>query len=300
MAVLAPPDQLTTVTLLPPGIDVRKEAQRKLDFAIDQLPPDTARWVTPDDNLFLNTRNSLAGVTIQVISRVWNPSGDLIQSDFFVKPASDRSAQSFTQPLYYGYLATTIVYVTGPPFPQRGQTYAALYLGKGSPSTVLLQEGLGAGYLDAQHTITWPYSRFVNAAERPGVMQEIIVANPATGSEWSQTVPTGARWRIQGVRADLAASANAVTRNVGLRLDDGLTLMNAFTSPFNQTASTTFTYSWFPGAPVAVAPNTRLPNTLSVDLWLKAGWRLQSETFNLQGNDAWSTINLMVEEVLEN
>ncbi len=300
MATVLTPDQLTTITLLPPGIDLAKEGQRKPDFATTGLMPDTIRWVTPDESLQLNCRNSLAGVQLQVISRIWNPSGDLIQSDFFITPPSDRSAQIVFQPLYYGYLASVSVYVVGPTFPRRGQTYAALYLNKNPVGGSLIQAPLGAGYLDSQHIVGWPYGRMQAAAEGPGVLTSVLGTAPAAGADWTQTVPSFARWRVRAVRATLTTSAAAGTRQVFLVADDGANTFYAPPSSLGQGPNQTITYDFVPGTTFLTFTGGVQPVVIPQDLVLDAGHRVRSLTGTLQAGDQWTAPRLLIEEVIEN
>jgi len=127
-------------------------------------------------------------------------------------------------------------------------------------------------------------------------LRTFIQPQPAVQTEWSISAPGHELWRVISVFYSLVTDVNVSNRSPGLIADDGTdTYWGAVTAAV-QVASTTWNYCAFQGA--GVAENTGNQNLLPLPgdgLWLQPGWRLRSNTDNIQAGDRYSAIKVMVE-----
>ncbi len=292
MAVGNPPE---------PALAVMAEPQvTLLDLVTKGVQPPAALFVTPDDALQLAIRNSLAGVSVQVVARVLRPRGDVTLVQYTFAPGTTRAVQITSQPLTYGYLISAVVYAIGATIPRRGQTYASLAVVKPPIGGFLAATPLGGDYLTASNFVSWPYGRVINPTEGPGVLLSITPATPAAGAEWSQTVPTGARWRIRGIRMNFVTSAAVATRQPQLLIADaGAGTVLFFNQGLGIVASSNVILNWVPGWPVVFVQQSSFTSSIPLDLVVFQGFSLQSFTSSLQVGDQYLPVRILVEEWLE-
>lgn len=262
------------------------------------LPPPWPLLVTPDDFLIATVRSSLAGAVLHIAARLWLPNGLIAPYEQVIRPGSARALQNFSQQLHHGYLVSASVTALSP-FPTRGQVLAALQIARPPVATFTPNWFLGQDYLTSMDAVYWPGGRNTPGVEGPGVLQSLAIANPAAGADWSQSVPTAARWLVRGGAATLVTSVAVATRQVALVIDDGVNTLFTIEAGTTQLASLTQVYSLLPGQTTATLISTQLPIYIPPDLRLFAGWRIRTSTGAIQVTDQWSAIRLLIEENLE-
>lgn len=256
-------------------------------------------YCTGEEFLRLTSANALAGVRLTIAWRFLNvdrPNPVSNQTDHV--PNSDRSLATTDHKLPEGWLqGLTIVASSGSP--PVGTCYVRVDLMRGSGTSATILQTLVQGYVTGTQRRAWPDSSLESAVVGPGRIRVITGTNPAAGAEVVETVPTGARWRLRGVRALLVTDATVTNREVGLFFDDGANVFSAFPSTVNQTATQTRVYTGSP-AGVRGAAATALDVTIAIaDLVLLAGHRFRTQTINLQAADDWAAPVYEVEEWLE-
>ena len=121
--------------------------------------------------------------------------------------------------------------------------------------------------------------------------------NPATGSDWTYTFPDFGSAYASGnsqlicVTASLATSAVVANRTprILLQVGAGRVIFSAPLLPA-QTASLTFSYSWYPGAPASAATGIVMTAPIPPGLIPGAGLTLSTVTANIAAGDAWTNI----------
>ena len=137
-----------------------------------------------------------------------------------------------------------------------------------------------------------------------GTIKLITGTDPSAGSEISETVPSGKKWRLISLFIELATDSTTADRKIKLVIDDGSTTFWNVNTHLNHPASDTRNYVFasghqqdtdqtnFDNDKIALLP---LPNNLI----LKAGYRIQTITANLQSGDNYSAPKMLVEEWVE-
>lgn len=255
-------------------------------------------YFSGEDHLRLTSWNSLASVVLTLTGRFLHVDGRIEPFSHVHTPNTDRTAATTTHRRAEGWLLDCSLVVTGAT-PQRGRTFARLDVVRGLGSVDTVLSTLLRGYVTAEQRLGWPGSQQEDPLAGQGALRSVAGTDPAADTEISETVPTGARWRVLAVSFELVTDANAANREVALVVDDGTTTL--FTSPsgFTHTASLTRRYSAAAlGAATAPAQGTDR-QILLPDLRLPAAARLRTSTTSRQATDNFGAPQLLVEEWLE-
>lgn len=133
--------------------------------------------------------------------------------------------------------------------------------------------------------------------EGTGTPKTITLANPAAGSEISQTVPTDKAWRVYLARIPLTTAVAAADRTPQLRITDGTNILWESRTHDNHIASLTRTYNWDRDGEYSTTVDVDEFYNILIDLGiLLAGDIISTITGNLQGADDWGAGFLRVEE----
>jgi small ligand-binding sensory domain FIST len=256
-------------------------------------------YVTGDDHLLLTVLNAATGVTVRVGGRMLDAvSGRAVPFNLELVPATDRSASTTVVRLQEGWLQQATIVVSGGT-PLYGQTYARLDIVRGDGPGRTVLGTLAQGLITAQVRQAFPGAVLQGPLEAPGTIRSITGTDPAAGAEVSETVPTGARWRLHALRVALTTDATVANRETSLTLDDGTTIYAQMPAGEAQTASAAFTYTWAVGL-IRGAPNQGGSRLIPIPpLWLLAGHRIRTLTTNIQAGDNYGAPQLLVEESLE-
>lgn len=258
-----------------------------------------SEWVTPDDLLVILVRNALVGVNLAFNARVWHPDDGVKEWNDVLIPTSDRTLNTFSFPLQYGYLTSAAIQATAGS-PTRGATLATMLVARPPATGFATKMILAQDYVTSQYGPLWPGGRQSLGVEGPGRLFTVSVTTPGAGADWSQTVPTNARWLLHSARGTFTTSATVANRQPFLQ---GLTPLVSYESPttLTQAASLTFTWLWAPGIPTIgqIDQTVRQVQALFFPGYFAGGQVIQTTTFNIQAADQWSVVRLLVEEWLE-
>lgn len=256
-------------------------------------------YFTGGESLRVTSLNSITGVTIAGHGR-FLPVSELRPTDiaFSHTPATDRSSSSSDQVMGEGWLQSLTLIASGGS-PVVGSTFVRVDVvrGGGASSTVLAT--LVQGFVTSGSRLAWPGSPLGNPIDGPGRLRTVQGSNPAAGAEFIETVPTGARWQVLTVRAALVTDATVANRVVTFMFDDGTIDHWRTATAANQTASSSTTYIYGLGATSVNQQGIIVMSAPASPLVLPAGYRIRSNTSNLQAGDDWGAPILMIQEWLE-
>lgn len=159
---------------------------------------------------------------------------------------------------------------------------------------------LTAGYVfDTQH-LAFPNGIIESSISGPGLIRTIVGTDPAAGVEISETVPTGARWKVRSIFFEIVCDATVASRGPRLSFDDGANVFNKQDTFKAPTAGTTGTFS---GALIWTNRSAGADNGVGTfglpDIELKAGYRMRTITVALQAGDNYGAPIFEVEEWIE-
>ncbi len=280
------PDEFQAATRLP-----------DISFLTRGANPPTVYYVAPDDNIVIRFWSQVANIPCFVRIRLLLASGQLVLNEWQVVTDGTRTMQQIVKPLAEGCVLSCVVEVYDDSV-RRGQIYATVGICKGilsvtTPFTIFL-----AAYATRRAMPAWPPGGVEDSLEGRGNLRSITGTNPAAGAEISETVPTGALWRLIALYAPLVTDATVANRSPILLIDDGALPVWRADARLAQTA--TQTIYWMAGDGLA-----GLQRAVDTEMWslpthmlLGAGYRVRTSTYNLQAGDNWGAPQMLVEEWL--
>jgi hypothetical protein len=255
-------------------------------------------YVAGDEYLLVTSLNALASVTITVSGRVLTREGKLTPFVDSHVANSDRTAATSRIGLGEGWLQEITAIAAGAT-PTLGQTFVRVDLVRGEGNGRTVHATLLQGEVTAAQRLAWPGSPLNTTLDSAGALRSLTGTNPAANVEISETVPTGARWRVQSLRAALVTDANAANREVAITFDDGTNVYAEAHAGANQAASLTRQYTAAVGGVRGAAATGTGILIAMPSLILPAGHRIRTSTTNRQAGDDWGAPQLLVEEWLE-
>ena len=256
-------------------------------------------WCTGEESLRLTSRSGDADAIITLGIRFQND--DRARPNVYQErhvPNTDRTAGTSEYPLGSGWLKS-LTAIASSGSPAFAHTYLVIDLirGRGTNATVI--QTLMQGPVSALTRRAWPGSPLAASIEGPGTLRSITGTDPAANVSISETVPTGARWRVHALAVTLVTDANVANREVSITFDDGTTVYAVAAAGANQAASLTRRYTAARGGVRGAAATAAEISIALPDLWLPAGHRIKTVTTNFQAGDNFGAPQLLVEEHLE-
>lgn len=256
------------------------------------------KYVTGDDNLLITSYASIPNARIVISGRMLNEDGRPVPFRDEQAANSDRTAKTSVVRLATGWLTDVTAIVSGASA-QLAQVFVRVDLVRGDGAGAQVLATLIQGALNAAQRLAWPGSMVTSMHAAGGALRSVLGTDPAANVEISETVPTGARWRVRALRFALVTDVNAANREVAITYDDGTTVYAEAAAGANQAASLTRQYT---GAITGVRGAAATGSGISIalpDLTLLAGHRIATATTNRQAGDNYGAPQLLVEEWLE-
>jgi len=289
-----------------PGVDQKIDptfhpigSAPEVKFRFTQIDPTTILYVTRDDHFRLDVRNSDPVVSINIHARQLLPDGTIHRTFQTFAVTSDRSINTFSFDLAEGFLLNLSIGVASNASAKYGKTFVAVRLIYGNVTISTTSGVLIAGYLAGLTNLVWPISQPAYDAQGTGATRSITGTTPAAGATNSDTVPTAAKWRLHSYKVAFTASAAVANREVALVITDGVNPLVTVTAAFTQVAGQAFGYQWSLGTQF-LAPTVGTQRILPApDMYLSAGFQLQTDCRNEQAGDQFSAAQFEVEEWIE-
>lgn len=263
------------------------------------LPTPAQFYLTGEDRLRVVSVNALTGVTIGVHARTANSAGETKGHIFRHTPASDRTVRTEDFSVGDGSLLNVTAFAfAGAPL--MGQTYVMVQLIRGAGSAGIVLGVILGGCVTSTQAIGFPGSPIASSLDSGGYLRHIIFDGVLNGVEYSATVPTGARWELQGFYGFLTADATAGNRQSEIVIDDGSRRYFVSPNPALVAPSTTGELCWAQGFPLTTA-FAGFPGLagLPQHFQLMAAHRLRTVTSGFAPGDRWSFVDIHVREWLE-
>jgi len=319
-STLTPPGQPGP---LQPGEFMGASSPNAVSWAFDGIDPPAGLYVQRDDTLVLeafSTTVDLVTVTARLLlpmpSRGGQPSdgvqgqpatpapggANIVTIQRTLVPGTSGLFASVVIPLAEGYLLSIAVTAATPI--QRGITFVRAFLARNAITNAITfpitNYVLFADYVSSLSPTGWPAGRTIYPTEGPGNLRTAVVGSPGAGSDWQITVPSGVRWRVQSLNAQLAIVNSGTPRVVRLKVADVAThLLWQAAAQQAGAVNTTVQLSACSGQVTSTIDTTTLNVCLPSPLMMATGATLTSSTINIVGSDQWSNIALQVEEWLD-
>lgn len=259
-----------------------------------------ALLVTGNDNLRINSWNSVVGVALTIRLRFIDATtGDIVANEFVHTPNSNRTKATSDFPLSVGFPLNITVFASAG-VPLIGQTFVQVQLVRGFTGATLLLATLLQGYVTSVQAIAYPGSPIIGSLEGAGVLRSVVGTTPGAGADITETVPTGARWEVLTMSATFTASVAVANRFPLYQMDDGVQTFYRFGLLAALTASQVRAIVWHQGGLGAVVDqNNSISVPLPVGIRMAAGFRMRTTTTNIDVADQWSLVRYVVREWIE-
>lgn len=256
-------------------------------------------YFTGGESLRITSLNSITGVTVMAAGRFLNLN-ELKPSDIALShtPNTDRTSASSDFIMGEGWLQS-LTLITSGGSPVVGSTYVRVDVIRGGGASGTVLATLLQGFVTAGMRLAWPGSSLVDPVSSPARIRSITGSDPAAGAEISETVPTGARWRLLSFQATLTTDGTAANRQPTIRLDDGTSEFFRSGVNRNHVASTAIAYAWAIGLGAFGDSANAVVGMLPSHPMLLAGFRIRTNAAAIQAGDNWGAPQLLVEEWLE-
>lgn len=276
-------------------------------FTPGVLPPAAGRAATApfqfvttgEDSLRVTVINSAPSVRVAVQGRRIDQAGTILPIAWSVAPSSNRTPTTRVFPLGVGAMVNLAVWASEGS-PVVGQTFVIVQIVRGHTGATELLGTLLGGYVTGTQGLGWPGSPIVSSTDGEPYVRHILGTTPAAGAGIIETVPTGARWQLLGLRFQLSTSAVAVTRYVAVGAGSGSVAPYYIPSPRQQIASELRVFSFGVGLEYAVNDVVgTASHALPDHLLLSAGDSFSVGVVNMQAGDQLGAPQFVVREWLE-
>lgn len=141
-------------------------------------------------------------------------------------------------------------------------------------------------------TLTLSTSATAILPGQTGALRYYTLSNPATGADWTFTVPAGESWVVQMIAAVLIASATVASRVPNLAPGPSTGAIAVLPQPTAVTAGQTIGMAW--GVGLSAVTNGIRMSTSAPMVTIPPNGVVQSLTDNLQSGDRWIGIGIAV------
>jgi len=300
---------MTTIQALPlqPGASGGSYIPREDTFEVLTAKPLVgflSRAVQPPSRVYLSAQDTFlvqwfanfVGPQITVRGRLLKPDGSIVPFQQTFPTASPFTSNGGTFKLAEGFLLSLSVQNDNQNnFSQ--WCYCTVDLQRPAQGPTAPFDRLAQGYVNGSNlTMAWPQSSLRLPDSGQGTPRVWIGTMPAAGSEISETVPTGVRWKLKSFDAFLNTSVAAATRQpyVQIRNASGQQIIT-MGSPATVGAAGTlelmvsqFGVNW---GTILSTIFFALP-----DVYLEQGWKITTGTGGLQAGDQYTAPVILVNE----
>lgn len=298
--------RLRTFTQSPGGVLLESQPVQSVAVAAQQIGRDGRPLVEPgafflDGNysLRVNSWNSITSVALKIRVRLLLADGRLTDQDFDHTPNTNRTKATTDFALPVGFVLNAMVFANAGT-PMIGQTFVQVQLIRGITGATLPISTLLQGYVTSVQAIAWPGSPLVDSLDGYGAVRTILGTAQGVGNEFSETVPTGARWQLLQLSTIFRATGGAGNRYPSLRIHASVGFDALYFQPTAATNGVNWSITYGPTLTGAFdAVNGRIQSPIAPDLLLTGGDIFQSGTPGMLGTDSYDAPVYRVREWLE-
>jgi hypothetical protein len=254
--------------------------------------------VQAEDQLLVQVMTLRNGLGVTLAARILLPDGLIVPWVHTIPTIVSSNLTPYVFNLPEGFLLDLAVMPTAGGV-ARGQCFVMAQLVRGPSGAQYPVQVLFSDYCTSNCGVGWPGGFIRQAAEGPGWVTQVHVANPGAGVDWAYQYTNSQRCRVVGIAATFTASAAVANRYITIMFKDNLndTLAQCPVS-VAIAASATGTINAMIGGTTGVSNSVfmvALPSMmmLSMGQWVEAG------TISIQSGDAWTNIWLTLEQWAE-
>lgn len=255
-------------------------------------------WIEHSDRLYVAAYSSVASLVVQFSGYFRKANGDIIEYAVTINPTSDRVVTESNVFFGAGFLLSCVATLASGNA-NRGQCYVRAMVQRSTGTPMVKLHNVLGGYLTDDFSPSFPYGQIESPLEGAGYLRTTLSAVPAAGAGHLLTVPTGARWKLLALWANLTTDGTAANRQVRFRFNVAGTFMAAVIAPSAATSNLTVVYSVTPSGEGRNLTDVYTTPALPYGFFLSGGDTIDTDTFNLQAADQWTALRVYAEEWIE-
>jgi hypothetical protein len=249
--------------------------------------PQQTLYLQRNDILAFLLYSNITSQNVQINYRWLTPDGEIKEGQLQTGPFNLHGF--YTLVLYEGWLLSFgLQQVNNPGAGAWCFAQAQIYRGTTAVANQYPDAIIWQGFVPYVTSNGWPGTPSKEITDGAGTMRSITGSTPAAGADISEVVPAQRRWTLLNFRAVLTTSAAVATRQVSASPDDGTNPFFTIRSSTTQAASLVYSYCLTPGSPFFYDGATGIIIPLSNLSIFKAGWRIRTNTVNIQAGDQWT------------
>lgn len=241
-----------------------------------------------------NADSSLTLITCRII--IMRIHGGIDEVVYTQVPAADRSPTATVMDVGVGWVLSVFLFGNSGAN-QHGLTYCQIRTRNRKENIDF--RILAQAYLTNFTYLSFPLGTNEQNSNGKGALRSITGTDPAAGAEVAETNPNGARRVIRAVAVSFVADANVANRTIELVFDDGTNEILRLQDRTVITAGQTRTVQAQQFAVLPADTTTTHYFVLPQDFEMRAGYRIRTETTNLQATDNYAAPTIIVEEWMD-
>lgn len=272
-----------------------QSAPNLVGFDPKHAVPQQPIYLQRNDFVFLNLISNITNCIVRMGYRFLTPEGEIKEGTFTTSPFTG----SFTGALeiWEGWFLSFAAAISNGPV-TGGWAYLQTEIVRGfGPGNNGSAYGVfWEGFLYANAITGWPGVATKEITDGAGVLRSITGSTPAAGADINEVVPAQRRWNLISLSTFFTTSATVATRAPDFLIDDGANTLFASEAIATQAASLGQRYSLSPVVPSQAFVFGSQLIAFPFPLPLKAGFRIKSQTQNIQAGDQWTAPQYLVQE----
>lgn len=280
-----------------PTTPAAQAAGYAIQFQTQNIAPPNSIYISLDDSLFFYCVPSVV-CTLRIGLRYLLPTGEIKVGEYDFTTVATRSPQVMIQGLGEGFILGINVFCLTQAL-RRGQVWVKFVLQRGGINTQQLTQTICQGYVTEYTSLFWPSAQTDYELAGRGNIRSIQGTTPGAGAEITETVPVGAIWRPIAFSYNFATSVTVATRQPLLTYTDGTNIIATMILPTQQAASIGNQMKLGDGLTFNVGFNGVMSAPLVREAYLPAGFKIQTQTLNIQAGDQYTSVLYLVEEWLQ-
>ncbi len=266
-------------------------------FQTQNIAPPNSIYISLDDSLFFYCVPSVV-CTLRIGLRYLLPTGEIKVGEYDLTTAATRSPQVMIQSLGEGFILGINVFCLTQPL-RRGQVWVKFVLQRGGINVQQLTQTICQGYVTEYTSLFWPSAQTDYEFSGYGNLRSVTGTTPGAGADISESVPAGAIWKLHSFHYNLTTSAAGVNRTLLLYMDDGTNRLIELFAVAQVPPASAYSIFWEMIPTVGVSNLSNMINPLPNPVFLPAGFRIRTQTINIDVADQYAGVQYLVEEWLQ-
>lgn len=270
-----------------------------VQFATDNIQPPTALYIAPEDNIRVSVWTPTGGLHLNITGRFINDDLQIVPFRHVIYPTGAATRETFIIDIPECLLLALEVDAEDVSI-EAGEMYVNVDVIRGAGADLVTFGNLIQSPVTNLFHPTWPWSQHKFTTDAPAHFRFTQIAGGSPPANWTLTFTDFVRTRVLSVEFTIATDATAADRrpHLSYQLNGAIEIAN-IGPQVAQTASLSWTYSYFIGASTVDAASGRRQHVGLPPIWLPRQSSLQLQVGSLAAGDTLSTSVVTYEQYID-